>query len=80
VTKGWSVVYKVQEDPCLRRSYFFLIADVALMALGFTSARSEPDHHSVNISDGHRHPATDCSDLRNRFDDRDAVCVPKNAR
>jgi DUF4097 and DUF4098 domain-containing protein YvlB len=27
----------------------------------------------VNISDGHRHPVTDCSDLRIRFDDEDAV-------
>ncbi|HEY6268665.1 MAG TPA: hypothetical protein VIX11_10235 [Candidatus Acidoferrum sp.] len=56
-----------------RRSYFFLIAMSALMALGFTSARANRHHHSVNISDGHRHPATDCSDLRIRFDDRDAV-------
>ena len=56
-----------------RRSYFFLIAMSALMALGFTSARANRHHHSVNISDGHRHPAIDCSDLRIRFDDRDAV-------
>ena len=56
-----------------RRSFFFLIAMSALMALGFTSARANRHHHSVNISDGHRHPATDCSDLRIRFDDRDAV-------
>src|SRR5258708_22595692 len=56
-----------------RRSLFFLIAFSALLALGFTSARANRHHHSVNISDGHRHPATDCSDLRIRFDDRDAV-------
>jgi hypothetical protein len=56
-----------------RRSFFFLIAMSALMALGFTSARASRHHHSVNISDGHRHPAIDCSDLRIRFDDRDAV-------
>ena len=56
-----------------RRSFFFLIAMSALMALGFTSARANRHHHSVNISDGHRHPANDCSDLRIRFDDRDAV-------
>ncbi|HXJ05070.1 MAG TPA: hypothetical protein VNH65_08230 [Candidatus Acidoferrum sp.] len=32
------------------------------------------DHrHSVSISDGHHQPVTDCSDLRIRFDDRDAV-------
>src|SRR3981189_768371 len=56
-----------------RRSYFFLIAMSALMALGFTSVRANRHHHSVNISEGHRRPATDCSDLRIRFDDRDAV-------
>jgi hypothetical protein len=56
-----------------RRSFFFLIAMSALMALGFTSARASRHHHSVNISGGHRHPATDCSDLRIRFDDMDAV-------
>jgi hypothetical protein len=32
------------------------------------------DHrHSMSISDGHHQPATDCSDLHVRFDDRDAV-------
>ena len=56
-----------------RRSFFFLIAMSPLLALGFTSARANRHHHSVNISGGHRHPATDCSDLRIRFDDQDAV-------
>jgi hypothetical protein len=56
-----------------RRSFFFLISLSALLALGFTSARASRHHHSVNISDGHRHPATDCSDLRIRFNDTDAV-------
>src|SRR5260370_10280058 len=56
-----------------RRSLFFLIAFSALLALGFTSARANRHHHSVNISGGHRHPATGCSDLRIRFDDQDAV-------
>jgi hypothetical protein len=56
-----------------RRSLFFLIGFSALLALGFTSARANRHHHSVSISDGHRQPATDCSDLRIRFDDRDAV-------
>jgi hypothetical protein len=56
-----------------RRSFFFLITMSALLALGFTSARANRHHHSVNISGGHRHPATDCSDLRIRFDDMDAV-------
>ncbi|MGC1416053.1 MAG: hypothetical protein WA817_12270 [Candidatus Acidiferrum sp.] len=31
------------------------------------------DEHSMSISDGHRQPATDCSDLHIRFDDREAV-------
>ncbi|HUC53671.1 MAG TPA: hypothetical protein VMR90_06475 [Candidatus Cybelea sp.] len=56
-----------------RRSFFFLIAMSALLALGFTSARASRHHHSVNISGGPRQPATACSDLRIRFDDQDAV-------
>jgi hypothetical protein len=45
----------------------------ALVAIGFSSAQAASHHHSVNIHDGHRHPITDCSDLRIEFDDRDAV-------
>jgi hypothetical protein len=56
-----------------RRSIFFLIAMSALLALGFTSARASRHHHSINISGGHRNPAANCSDLRIRFDDMDAV-------
>jgi hypothetical protein len=56
-----------------RRSCFFLISLSALLALGFTSARANRHHHSVNISHGHKQPATDCSDLRIRFDEQDAV-------
>jgi hypothetical protein len=56
-----------------RRSLFLLISFSALLALGFTSARANHHHHSVSISSGHRQPATDCSDLRIRFDDQDAV-------
>src|SRR5713101_4349230 len=56
-----------------RRSLFFLISFSALLALGFTTARANRHHHSFNISSGHRRPATDCSDLRIRFDDQDAV-------
>jgi len=56
-----------------RRTFFFLISFSALLALGFTTARANRHHHSVNISGSHKQPATDCSDLRIRFDDRDAV-------
>jgi len=56
-----------------RRSLFFLISFSALLALGFTTARANRHHHSFNISSGHRQPATECSDLRIRFDDQDAV-------
>jgi len=56
-----------------RRSFFFLISFSALLALGFTSARACRHHHSVSISGGHRQAATDCSDVRIRFDDQDAV-------
>jgi hypothetical protein len=55
-----------------RRSFFFLVSLSALLALGFTSARANRHHHSVSISEGHRRPASDCSDLRIRFDDQDA--------
>src|SRR5712671_5785680 len=56
-----------------RRTFFFLISFSALLVLGFTTARANRHRHSVNTSWGHRQPATDCSDLRIRFDDRDAV-------
>jgi hypothetical protein len=56
-----------------RRNFFFLISLSALLALGITSARANRHRHSVSISDGHKQPATDCSDLHIRFDDRDAV-------
>jgi hypothetical protein len=56
-----------------RRTLMMLIALSALFALGFTSARANRHHSSVSISDGSRHPATDCSDLRIRFDEQDAV-------
>jgi hypothetical protein len=56
-----------------RRSLFFLISFSALLALGFTSARASRHHHSLSISGGHRQPANDCSDVRIRFDDREAV-------
>lgn len=55
------------------RSLILLVSMSALFALGFTSARANWHHHSVTSNDGHRRPITDCSDLRIRFDDRDAV-------
>ena len=52
----------------------------ALVAIGFSSAPAASHHHSVNIHDGHRHPITDCSDLRIEFDDRDAVVRTEKRR
>jgi hypothetical protein len=55
------------------RNLILLVSMSALFALGFTSARANWHRHSVSINDGHKRPVTDCSDLRIRFDDRDAV-------
>src|SRR3984893_19367309 len=74
------VVYRGREDPMPRRNFFFLISLSALLALGFTSAGANRHRHSVSISDAHKHPATDCSDLRMRFDDRDAVVRSEELR
>jgi putative adhesin len=57
----------------MRLDTLCLIFASVLLAVGFSSARAASHHHSVNIHDGHRHPITDCSDLRIEFDDRDAV-------
>lgn len=56
-----------------RRSAAFLIPAYALLALVLTSTKAASHRHSVSISDGHRQPIADCSDLHIRFDDRDAV-------
>jgi DUF4097 and DUF4098 domain-containing protein YvlB len=56
-----------------KRDLAFLISATALLALVLTGARAASRHHSVSISGGHKQPMTDCSDLRIRFDDRDAV-------
>ena len=56
-----------------RRDLTFLVSATALLALVLTGARAASRHHSVSISGGHKQPMTDCSDLRIRFDDRDAV-------
>jgi len=63
---------------------FRLIFGSILIAIGLSAAPTAPRHHSVsehedhrhhsvNMSGGHRQPANDCSDLRIRFDDQDAV-------
>jgi DUF4097 and DUF4098 domain-containing protein YvlB len=44
-----------------------------LLAIGLSPARTASRHHSVNISDGHKRPIADCSDLHIQFDDQDAV-------
>jgi DUF4097 and DUF4098 domain-containing protein YvlB len=56
-----------------RRDLAFLVSATALLALVLTGARAASRRHSVSISDGHKQPMTDCSDLRIRFDERDAV-------
>jgi DUF4097 and DUF4098 domain-containing protein YvlB len=56
-----------------KRDLAFLISATALLALILTGARAASRHHSVSISDGYKQPVTDCSDLRIRFDERDAV-------
>lgn len=55
------------------RTAICLIFASALIVIGLSAAPAGPRHHSVNISGSHRQPAADCSDLRMRFDDRDAV-------
>jgi DUF4097 and DUF4098 domain-containing protein YvlB len=55
------------------RSFVSPVSCAALLTLCISGAQGASRHHSVNISDGHRHPVTDCSDLRIRFDERDAV-------
>jgi hypothetical protein len=57
-----------------KRNLAFLISAYILLALiVLTSAKATTHRHSVNISGGHKHPITDCSDLRIQFDERDAV-------
>jgi hypothetical protein len=55
------------------RSLILLASVSALFALGFTSARANWHRHSVSVGNDHKQPLADCSDLRIRFDDRDAV-------
>ncbi|HEV2196225.1 MAG TPA: hypothetical protein VGR55_11635 [Candidatus Acidoferrum sp.] len=63
---------------------FRLIFGSVLILIGLSAAPASPRHrsvsndddhwrHSMNISGGHKQPANDCSDLRIRFDDEDAV-------
>src|SRR2546427_174869 len=57
-----------------KRNLAFLISAYVLLALiVLTSAKAASRRHSVNISGGHKHPITDCSELRIQFDERDAV-------
>src|SRR5438445_11528841 len=52
---------------------FCLIFAPALLAIGRSPGRAASRHHSVNISDGHKRPIVDCSNLHIQFDDQDAV-------
>src|SRR3981189_2479127 len=57
-----------------KRDLGFLISAYVLLALVvLTGAKAASHRHSVNISGGHKHPISDCSDLRIQFDERDAV-------
>src|SRR5216684_432779 len=57
-----------------KRNLAFLISAYVLLAvIVLTSAKAASHRHSVNISGGHKHPITDCSDLRIQFDERDAM-------
>ena len=57
-----------------KRNLAVLISAYVLLALiVLTSAKAASHRHSVNIRGGHKHPITDCSDLRIQFDERDAV-------
>jgi DUF4097 and DUF4098 domain-containing protein YvlB len=55
----------------------YLVALAAVLGLMFgvskTRASSDHRHHSMNMSGRHDWPVKDCSDLRMRFDDREAV-------
>jgi len=68
-----SVVYKQQGGPHASTQLLFPDFFVGSAGARVTSARANRHHHSVSITDGHRRPAADCSDVRIRFDDRDAV-------
>ena len=63
---------------------FRLIFGSVLIVIGLSATPAAPRHpavsnaddherHSMSISGGHRQPANDCSDLRIRFNDEDAV-------
>ena len=58
----------------MRLRTFCLVSASAVTVVGLAAAPAAPrHHHSVSISGGHKQPAENCSDLRIRFDDRDAV-------
>src|SRR5437879_8852296 len=59
----------------LSKRYFscLVAASVSLPLSSLRNAKAASHRHSVNISGGHKHPITDCSDLRIQFDERDAV-------
>lgn len=58
----------------MRLRTFCQIFALTSAVVALVAAPAAPRHqHSVNISGGHRQPAADCSDLRIRFNDEDAV-------
>jgi hypothetical protein len=56
-----------------KRTVILVILASAVFAFGFTGARANWHRHSVTTSGGGKEPVASCSDLRIRFDGRDAV-------
>jgi hypothetical protein len=56
-----------------KRDLAYLAFACALLVLVLASARAAAHHHTVNISEGHKQPITDCADLRIQFDEREAL-------
>src|SRR5437588_772153 len=61
-------------EGSMRARTFCQIFAWSLAVVGLAAAPAAPrHHHSLNISLGHKQPANDCSGLRLRFNDEDAV-------
>src|SRR5713101_5309622 len=56
-----------------RQCLFSIVCGLLLAAGGTTSANGLLHGHSMSVSDSHKGPLADCSDLHIRFDDHDAL-------